>query len=268
MNTTQPRLRLYALALRLYPATFRARYANEMLDTARHEYARSPHPFRFTASLAADTLRSLLREHLRAASPTRPGYVAAFALFFSVLLLGVSVVSQQFLRHRADGMPRFIAGLYSTPMDEKSEPYRKQLVAHDLTGPKHEIASPAFLNNDNPNSDQIFAILYDASGHALTGNATLHGTFPQPPIGIFNEIRSGDIDEVTWQPEPGLRLALSGRPMPNGGFVVTGQSLIPTETSEIRLHAILLWIWACAMLICAFLALSARRRNRTSEARA
>ena len=50
-------LRLYALALRLYPASFRARYADEMLNTARHEYARSSNPLRYTASLAADTLR-------------------------------------------------------------------------------------------------------------------------------------------------------------------------------------------------------------------
>jgi len=264
MNTpTQPRLRLYALALHLYPSAFRARYADEMLSTARLEYARSSHPLRFTASLATDTLRSLLREHLRTAKPASPSYVAAFALFFSFLLIGMSVVSQQFLRHRADGMPRFIAGLYSTPMDEKSEPYRKQLVAHDLTGPKHEISSPTFLNNDNPNSDQIFAILYDAAGHALTGNATLHGALPQPPSGIFNEIRSGDIDEVTWRPEPGIRLALSGHPMPNGGFVVTGQSLAPSEARTARLNSILRWMWLFAMLACCFLALFARRNTRS-----
>ena len=264
MNTpTQPRLRLYALALHLYPSAFRARYADEMLSTARLEYARSSHPLRFTASLATDTLRSLLREHLRTAKPASPSYVAAFALFFSFLLIGMSVVSQQFLRHRADGMPRFIAGLYSTPMDEKSEPYRKQLVAHDLTGPKHEISSPTFLNNDNPNSDQIFAILYDAAGHALTGNATLHGTLPQPPPGIFDVIRSRGEDKVTWQPQPGIRVALTGLPMPNGGFVLAGQSLIPSEARNALLDRILRWMWAFAILACCFLALFARRNTRS-----
>jgi hypothetical protein len=69
---TLPTLRLYALALalHLYPAAFRARYADEMLDTARHEYARSPNHLRFTASLIADTLRGAHREHLRASSPS------------------------------------------------------------------------------------------------------------------------------------------------------------------------------------------------------
>ena len=256
MNTL-PNLRLYALALHLYPAAFRARYADEMLDTARHEFARSPNPLRFTVSLAADTLRGALREHLRAASPTRPGYVAAFALFFSFLLIVTSVVGQQILRRRADAMPRFIASLYSTPTDEKSEPARKQLLTHDLTGPKQELSSADWLNSTRP-----FVVLYDPSAHALSGNATLHGAFPQPPIGIFNEIRSHDNDEVTWQPQPGVRIALSGRNMPNGGFVVTGQSLIPTETRYIRMHAILLWIWAFAMLACAFLALFAKKPRR------
>jgi hypothetical protein len=51
--------------------------------------------------------------------------------------------------------------------------------------------------------------------------------------------------------------------MPDGGFVVTGQSLIPTESRYIRMHALLLWIWLFAMLACAFLALSSTKRSRT-----
>jgi hypothetical protein len=258
---TLPTLRLYALALalHLYPAAFRARYADEMLDTARHEYARYPNHLRFTASLIADTLRGALREHLRAASPTRPAYVAAFALFFTFLLLTVSVVHQQILRRGADGMPRFIASVISNPTDEKSEPIRKQLVANLLTGPKQEIASPEFLTSTKP-----FAILYDASAHALTGNAFLHGAFPQPPIGIFNEIRSHGNDEVTWRPEPGIRLALSGRNLPNGGFVVTGQSLAPSEARTARLDAILRWMWLFAMLACLALVLLTPTRKPTT----
>jgi len=263
MNSpTHPRLRLYALALRLYPANFRARYADEMLDTARLEYARSPNPLRFTASLAADTLRGALREHLRAASPTRPGYVAAFALFFSVLLLTISVVSQQYLRRRADHFPTVVAKTVSHHgVNAKDEALRTYLVTEMMNGTDSiEISSPKFLK-----SDWGFTIFYDASGHAVGGNGTLHGALPQPPIGIFNEIRSRGDDEVTWQPQPGIRVALSGRPMPNGGFVVTGQSLIPGEARTARFNRILRWIWLFAMLACAFLALSARSRTRQNE---
>ena len=261
MNPT-PRLRLYAFALRLYPSAFRARYADEMLETARREYARSPKPLRFTASLAADTLRGALREHLRTASPTRPGYVAAFALFFSFLVLTVSVVHQQILRRNADALPRFIANLVSSPrMNAQSEPARRKIVADDLSAPSQEISTPTWLN-----STAVFTVLYDASAHAITGNATLHGALPQPPIGIFNEIRSRGNDEVTWRPQPGVRIALSGRPMPDGGFVVTGQSLIPGEARTARLNSILRWIWAFAMLACCFLALSARKQTRPPTA--
>jgi hypothetical protein len=261
MNTL-PNLRLYALALHLYPTAFRARYADEMLDTARHEYARSPNHLRFTTNLAADTLRSLFREHLRAASSTRPGYVAAFAFFFSFLVLTVSVVHQQILRRNADALPRFIANLVSSPrLDAQSEPARQKIVADHLSAPSQEISTPTWLS-----STAVFTVLYDASAHAITGNATLHGALPQPPIGIFNEIRARGNDEVTWRPQPGVRVALSGRPMPDGGFVVTGQSLIPGEARTARLNSILRWIWAFAMLTCCFLAFSARKQTRPPTA--
>jgi hypothetical protein len=260
MNTL-PRLRLYALALRLYPAAFRARYADEMLDTARHESARATHPLRFTASLAVDTLRSILREHLRAVSPTGPGYVAAFALFFTFLLLGVSVVNQQILRRRADREAAIVAKLVSYPWPNEAD--RRRLAAHILT-PEHtvELSSPTFLKRDN----LVFAIFYDASGRALGGNATLHGALPQPPQGIFNVIRSQGEDKITWQPQPGIRLALFGLPMRYGGFVLSGKSLIPSEARTARLDSILRWMWAVAMLACAFLALSAKRHTRTPTA--
>ena len=145
MNTqSQPRLRLYALALRLHPAAFRARYADEMLDIARHEYASSPHPLRFAAALASDTLHSLLREHLRAATPARPGYVAAFALFFSFLLLAAAIFSQQILRRGVDRQPARLAETIA-----RTSPQDPTLAA-TLAAPKQEISSPAWLKSSEP----------------------------------------------------------------------------------------------------------------------
>jgi hypothetical protein len=270
MNT-QPTLRLYALALHLYPAAFRARYADEMLDTARLEYVRSPNPLRFAASLAADTLRGALREHLRAASPTRPGYVAAFALFFSFLLIAASVVNQQVLRRRADAFPALVARYSSSPLpDPRAEAIREHIVAgYRAADPTQiEISSKRFLNR--PDRQTIFVTFYDASGHALDGGAVLHGALLQPPHGIFDTIRARGEYKVTWQPEPGIRIALTGRPMPDGGFVIAGQSLIPGEARTARLNRLLRWMWLFAMLACAFLALTSKRRpqhrNPTSPA--
>lgn len=255
---TQPRLRLYTLALQLYPSAFRSRYAAEMLQTARLEYAKSSHRPRFIAALASDTLRSLLREHLRAASAASPGYVAAFALFFSVLLLTVAVVDQQILRRGADRQPTFIAQLVSSPQPgQASEAAREQVVSGLLAAPKQEIASLSWLHSARP-----FVALYDASGNAIAANATLHGVLPQPPRGIFNVIQQRGEDKITWQPQPGIRVALTGRPMPNGGFVLSGQSLIPSESRTALFYRYLRWMWALALLTCACLALFARKPTR------
>lgn len=250
-------LGFYKFSLHLYPQAFRQRYAEQLIDAARLQQSESTNDLQLAASLLWDALRSALREQIRAASPASPAYVAAFALFFSVLLLAVAVITQQYLRRSADSWPTFFARLASTPMDERSEPYRKIMVAHDLAGPKQEISSSDWLN-----STSIFTVLYDASGHALTGNATLHGALPQPPPGIFNVIQQRGEDKVTWQPQPGIRVALTGRPMPNGGFVLAGQSLLPSEARTASFYSLLRWIWAFAMLACCSLALFARKHTR------
>ncbi len=253
MNTpTQPRLRLYALALRLYPSAFRTRYTHEMLEAARLEYAKSPHPARFAAILASDTLRSLFREHLRAAAPASPGYVASFALFFSFLLIGLSVVNQQILRRGADRQPERLAHLARTTG------YYPALNVHD---PSREISSPDWLNSTTP-----FVAFYDPSGKAIATTALYHGGPPQPPHGIFDTIRSRREFHVTWQPAWPIRVALVGDALPNGGFVLAGQSLIPTEARYIRMHALLLWIWVFAMLACGAILIATRAR-RPSRAR-
>jgi hypothetical protein len=252
-SPTQPRLRLYALALHLYPAAFRARYADEMLDTARHEYARAPNALLFAASLAADTLLGAFREHLRATSPTRPGYVAAFALFFTFLLIGVSVLNQQILRRAADRQPAHLAETIARTSPEDPS------AAAALAAPKQEIASEGWLKSATP-----IVLLYDPAGQPIAGNAILHGTLPRLPHGVFNTIRDRREFRVTWQPNVGIRVALTGNLLPSGGYVVAGQSLILSESKEIRFHSFLLWIWAFAMLACLALILFAPNRKPTT----
>jgi FtsH-binding integral membrane protein len=245
----------YKLSLHLYPHAFRQRYAEQLIDAARLQQAEATNDLPLTASLAWDTLHSALREHARAATPSRPGYVAAFALFFSVLLLATSVVNQQILRRGADRRPSFIAQFIArrSPQDPS--------IAATLNAPKQEISSEAWLASATP-----FVALYDASGTALAANATLNGALPQPPRGIFNTIRDRREFRVTWQPRVGIRVALTGDVLPTGGFVVAGQSLILAESKEIRFHSILLWMWAFAMLACCALVLFARKPARTPTA--
>jgi len=241
-----PNFGLYALALRLYPTAFRARYADELLQTARNEYARSTNHLRFSASLASDTLRGALREHIRAATPASPGYVAAFALFFSVLLLAVAVVNQQILRREADRQPARLAHLGRTA---------GYYPALTQTAPAHEISSPDWLNSTAP-----FVAFYDPTGKVIVTTALYHGGPPQPPHGIFDTIRSRGEFHVTWQPAWPIRIALVGDALPNGGFVLAGQSLIVSEARTARFGTLLRWMWIFAMLACCVILVLTRLR--------
>jgi hypothetical protein len=251
-------LGFYKFSLHLYPQAFRQRYAEQLIDAARLQQSESTNDLQLAASLLWDALRSALREQIRAASPASPAYVAAFALFFSVLLLAAAVFNQQLLRRRADREAALVTILVSHPWSNEAD--RARITAHILT-PEHrlELASSRFLN-----SALLFTIFYGASGRAIGGNATLHGTLPQPPQGFFNVIRSQGEDKVNWQPQPGIRIALFGLPMRDGGFVLSGKSLIPGEARTARVNTILLWMWAFAMLACCALVLFTRKPTRST----
>ena len=240
-------LRVYTLSLHLYPRVFRQRYAEQLLDAARLQQAASTNDLPLAAALAADTLRSALREHARAATPATA--VATIALFFTFLLMGISIINQQILRRGADGEPAVLAAFvrFVSPQNPS--------VAATLAAPKQEISSEAWLNSTQP-----FLVLYDDSGQPIAGNATLHGALPRPPHGIFNTIRDRGEFRVTWQPRSGIRVALTGDVLPTGGFVIAGQSLILSEAREFRFHTALLWIWACSMLACFSILLLYRNR--------
>jgi hypothetical protein len=244
-------LTAYAAALRLYPAAFRAKYSDQMLDAARASCAESRHRMRFALALAADTAGSLLREHWRAAAPASPGYAAAFAIFFSFALVTVSVVYQQVLRRGADQLPLKLVAYTSDRLAHGADP------ARFIGGPHREISSPDFLK-----SNQFIVILFNPAGQLIVGNATLHGALPQPPLGIFRHASLHGLYKVTWQPDRGIRVALTIQPLLNGDFIVAGQSLIPSETREAASNNILRWIWLTMLAATAALVLLTRPAPR------
>jgi hypothetical protein len=82
-----------------------------------------------------------------------------------------------------------------------------------------------------------FLIFYDDSGKPLTSTGSLHGQIPSPPPGVFDHVRQNGEERVTWQPEPGVRIAsvivrASG---PQYEFVLAGRSLREVEKREARL---------------------------------
>lgn len=76
---------------------------------------------------------------------------------------------------------------------------------------------------------------------------------------------SGGWRRLTWQPEPGLRMAVVARQAP-GGVVVAGQSLTPFEDSD-RMSQLFLaagWVGSMAVLAGAYGAVTLASRRRPS----
>ena len=79
-----------------------------------------------------------------------------------------------------------------------------------------------------------FLIVYDANGQPIASSAQLNGHAPAPPSGVFRHASEHQLNVLTWQPQPGVRIAaviqpFSGR---NRGFVLAGRSLRVVEDRE------------------------------------
>ena len=249
--STKHLLNLYALALHFYPRAFRERYATEMLDAVRLQYAERDGGIHFVAELTRDTVRSAMREHWRAATPAKPVYTALFAVFFSALLLSISVFNQQVLRRGADRQPGILAAEVGAQLTQGTD------ASAVLGSPRQEIASKSWLE-----STSSFAAVYDAAGNAVASNATYDGALPQPPRGIFNTIRERGLYKVTWQPQRGVRVALTGLPLHDGGFVLAGQSLIPGEARNASFSRFLRLMWLVLAGCCVLIVILTRRHSR------
>jgi hypothetical protein len=79
-----------------------------------------------------------------------------------------------------------------------------------------------------------FLVIYDADGHAIAGSGALHGRPAAPPPGVFAYVRQNGEERVTWQPEPGVRLAAVVRSTPTkpAAFVLAARSLREVEKRE------------------------------------
>jgi hypothetical protein len=52
-----------------------------------------------------------------------------------------------------------------------------------------------------------FVVVYAADGRPVAGSGLLHGRLPSPPGGVFDFVRANGGEEVTLQPERGVRIA-------------------------------------------------------------
>jgi hypothetical protein len=94
-----------------------------------------------------------------------------------------------------------------------------------------------------------FVAVFDANGKAVASSGLLHGQMPVLPSGVFDSVRTQGEDRVTWQPEPGVRVAAvvtaySGTP---SGFVMAARSLRETERRVDQLGQLIGAAWLAGM---------------------
>jgi hypothetical protein len=96
-----------------------------------------------------------------------------------------------------------------------------------------------------------FMVIYNAKGVPLASSARLHGATPTLPPGIFDYTLQKGEDRVTWQPEPGVRIAAVvvayGGAQP--GFVLAGRSLREVEIRASQAEQITGIVWLVTIFV-------------------
>ena len=244
--------RIYAQALRLYPARFRAAHGAAMRQTFRDALRDRSLSHRTLIPLVLrDLLTSLAKEHL---AMLRDTFLRPALLFNAMVLAGISTVlalalytiPQQVLRQGANDPQIQMAGDLAARLEQGIAPAE---------------AVPAG-SVDIARSLSPFVIAYDDQGQPLGSNAQLNGQTPTPPKGVFEYTRIHGEERISWQPvlgrEHGVRIAavierVNG---PHPGFVLAGRNMREVEAREQQVEQMagLAWI---AMLGLIFLGTAA-----------
>lgn len=111
------------------------------------------------------------------------------------------------------------------------------------------VPAPAVPRVELTTDSGVFVIVYGSDDKPEAGSVTLHGALPAVPPGVLDTARASGTDVVTWQPDPGLRMAVVARSSA-GRVVVAGQSLAPFEATDriIMLYLALAWLGSVIVL--------------------
>lgn len=106
---------------------------------------------------------------------------------------------------------------------------------------------------DPSSSLRPYVVVFDAAGRPIASSVTLHGRQPDFPATVFDAVRGGGQDRITWQPEPGVRSAVVVERW-RGGFVLAGRSLRLTEERETDLELLVALGWLGTLALTALAA--------------
>jgi sensor histidine kinase regulating citrate/malate metabolism len=98
-----------------------------------------------------------------------------------------------------------------------------------------------------------FVVLYDDHAQPLQSSGSLDGKMPRLPAGVFEYVKKRGEERVTWQPRPGIRMAMvilrsNFSPV---GYIAVGRSLNEIEIREAGLRnlAMLSWVIIIGILL-------------------
>jgi hypothetical protein len=209
--------RLYAWTIHLYPERFRLAHGAFMRQTFRDALADGCFSRRKLIPLVSkDLVVSLIKEHCAMLRDTsaRPALIYnALVLtgLATVLALALYGIPQQVLRMGANDPQVQLAGDLATQLEQGIAPSDAVPAGHV----------------DIARSLAPFVIAYDQAGKPTASQATLDGSVPVPPKGVFDCALQNGEDRPTWTPRPGVRLATVVRRVGGAhpGFVLAGRSL-------------------------------------------
>jgi hypothetical protein len=251
--STETLERIYAQALRLYPARFRAAHGASMRQTFRDALRdRSLSRRALIPLVLRDLVTSLAKEHF---AMLRDTFLRPALLFNTVVLAGISTVlavalytiPQQVLRQGANDPQIQMATDLTTFLDR-----------YGVTGGLNQ---GALLQSggvvDIAHSLSPFLIVYNDQGQPLGSNAQLNGQTPAPPIGVFEYTRVHGEERISWQPvlgrEHGVRIAAVVQRVngPQPGFVLAGRNMREVEAREQQIEQMagLAWIAMLGLIL-------------------
>ncbi|MFZ2804370.1 MAG: hypothetical protein WA001_04040 [Patescibacteria group bacterium] len=99
-----------------------------------------------------------------------------------------------------------------------------------------------------------FVTVYDDNGQPVVTSGNLKEAPPTLPAGVLDYVKAHGEDRITWQPQPGVRIAAVITRVTSGlpGYVLAGRSLREVETRESELNiatgVALLACWIVSLL--------------------
>lgn len=104
---------------------------------------------------------------------------------------------------------------------------------------------------DIGNSLSSFVTIFNENGVPIHSTGYLDGNMIQLPKGVFDYLSSHSLDEVSWQPRKGVRMAMviMKTASPSVGFVAAGRSLKQVELREFSLRIMILTGWGICFIL-------------------